>query len=104
MVEILQATTPTFQITVPSFVDLSSVRNLCFSLEQNKVTKINKYSDSLTIDGRVVSVFLTQIETMQLVGGQATIMLNWLYEDGSRGGTYPVTITVIENLLKEVMT
>ena len=104
MVEILQATTPTFILTVPNSVDLSVVRNLCFSLKQNNSVLINKYIDSLTVEGQTVSVFLTQIETLQLSAGQATIQLNWLYNNGTRGGTYEVTITILDNLLKDVMT
>jgi hypothetical protein len=104
MVEILQATTPTFIITVPNYIDLSTVDNLCFSLKQNNNVLIHKYMDSLAVDGQTVSVFLTQLDTLQLSAGQATIQLNWLYGDGTRGGTREEVITVLDNLLKEVMT
>ena len=104
MVEILQATTPTFILTVPNSVDLTTVRNLCFSLKQNNNVLINKFIDALTVESHTVSVFLTQIETLKLSAGQAKIQLNWLWSNGTRGGTYEVTITILENLLKEVMT
>ena len=104
MVEILQATTPTFILTVPNSVDLTTVSNLCFSLKQNNNVLINKFIDALTVEGQTVSVFLTQIETLKLSAGQAKIQLNWLWPNGTRGGTYEVTITILENLLKEVMT
>lgn len=104
MVEILQATTPTFILSVPNFVDLSTVSNLCFSIQQNNSVLINKFIDSLSVEGQTVSVFLTQIDTLQLSAGQAKIQLNWLWPNGTRGGTYEVTITILDNLLKEVMT
>lgn len=103
MVEILQATTPSFVLTIPNSVDLSVMSNLCFTIKQNENVIINKYIDSLTIDGQTVSAFLTQLDTLQLSAGQAKIQLNWLYPNGTRGGTREVVITVLDNLLKEVM-
>ena len=104
MVEILQATTPSFILTIPNSVDLSVMNNLCFSIKQNDNVIIHKFLDSLSVDGQTVSVFLTQLETLQLAAGQAKIQLNWLYPDGTRGATREVVITVLDNLLKEVMT
>lgn len=98
----VQATTPTFILTLPDTVDLSQVANIYFSLRQKNVL-IEKAGDDLTVDGQTVSVYLSQAETLQLVSGAAQIQLNWTYANGSRACSNIVSVQVTENLLKEVV-
>lgn len=98
----VQATTPTFILTLPNTVDLSEVANIYFSLRQNGV-QIEKTGENLTIDGQAVSVYLSQAETLQLISGSAQIQLNWTYPNGARACSNIVSVQVSENLLKEVV-
>ena len=98
----VQATTPTFVLTLPDTVDLSQAANIYFSLRQKNVI-IEKSNDDLTVDGQTVSVYLSQAETLQLVSGAAQIQLNWTYANGSRACSNIVSVQVTENLLKEVV-
>lgn len=98
----VQATTPTFILTLPDTVDLSQAANIYFSLRQKNVI-IEKSNDDLTVDGQTVSVYLSQAETLQLVSGAAQIQLNWTYANGSRACSNIVSVQVSENLLKEVV-
>ena len=59
----VQATTPTFILTLPDTVDLSEVSHLYFTIEQNK-TIVKKQDKDLTVDGQTVQVFLSQQETL----------------------------------------
>ena len=98
----VQATTPTFILTLPDTVDLSQAANIYFTLRQKNVL-VEKASDDLTVDGQTVSVYLSQAETLQLVSGAAQIQLNWTYANGSRACSNIVSVQVTENLLKEVV-
>ena len=98
----VQATTPTFILTLPDTVDLSQAANIYFSLRQKNVL-IEKAGDDLTVDGQTVSVYMSQAETLQLVSGAAQIQLNWTYANGSRACSNIVSVQVTENLLKEVV-
>lgn len=98
----VQATTPTFILTLPNTVDLSEAVNIYFSLRQGK-THIEKTGDALVIDGQTVSVYLSQIETLQLLAGTAQLQLNWTYSHGERACSEIVPVSVTENLLKRVV-
>ena len=98
----VQATTPTFILTLPDTVDLSEVSHLYFTIEQNK-TIVKKQDQDLTVDGQTVQVFLSQQETLQFKTGTANIQLNWTYGNGARGCSNIVQVHVDENLLKKVV-
>lgn len=98
----VQATTPTFILTLPDTVDLSLAANIYFSLKQGNV-EIQKENDALAVEGQTVSVYLTQAETLQLSAGSAQLQLNWTYADGSRACTNVATVQVTSNLLKAVV-
>lgn len=97
-----QATTPTFILTLPEEIDMSSISNMYFSLEQG-ATKLLKTGSALSINGRTISVYLTQDDTVKFNRGHALLQLNWTYGDGSRACSTIVTINVDPNLLREVV-
>ena len=99
----VQATTPTFILTLPNTVDLSLAESVWFSIKQNS-TIVNKTGDSLVIEGQTVSVYLTQEETVQFYNGTAKLQLNWTYPDGSRACSNIVSVPVGDNLIKDVIT
>lgn len=98
----VQATTPTFILTLPDTVDLTIIQNMYFSLEQAN-TKLRKTGNDLSIEGNTVSVYLTQEETLKFNRGYAELQLNWTYPDGHRACSDIVTIPVGPNLIKEVV-
>lgn len=98
----VQATTPTFVLTLPNTVDLSIAQNIYFSIEQGQV-KMMKTGTDLSVDGQNVSVYFSQAETLQFKEGNALIQLNWTYPDGSRACTFIKSIPVGKNLINEVL-
>jgi hypothetical protein len=98
----VQATTPTFILTLPESVDLSGIQHIYFTMEQNK-TLLTKKDNDLVIVGQTVQVFLSQEETLPFKTGTANIQLNWTYGNGARACSDIVTIHVDENLLKKVV-
>ena len=98
----VQATTPTFVLTLPNTVDLTQTHNLYFTMKQGGVS-VQKSTDDLTVDGYTVSVYLSQSETLKVGVGTAQIQLNWTYSDGSRACTNIASVKVDDNLLKEVV-
>lgn len=98
----VQATTPTFILTLPGSVDPSNMENVYFSLVQNNVN-IMKTDQDITIDGQSIYVSLSQVDTVKLIPRTAKIQLNWTYPNGNRACSQIVQINVTENLLKEVV-
>lgn len=98
----VQATTPTFLLTLPSSVDLSLIQTMLFTIEQGGI-EINKSGSDLGIEGQTVSVFLTQQETMRFKKGTAKLQLNWTYSDGKRACSNIANVEVSPNLFMEVL-
>lgn len=98
----VQATTPTFVLTLPQEVDLSQAENVYFTVSQG-MNVLTKTGDSLTIDENVVSVFLSQTETLAFSVGSIELQLNWTYQNGERACTKIKTVEVDKNLLKKVV-
>lgn len=98
----VQATTPTFVLTLPDTVDLTEPIHFYFTLRQGNV-RIEKADTDLVIDGQTISVYLSQAETLTLTPGMVKLQLNWTYANGSRACSNIVSVNVTENLLKEVV-
>ena len=98
----VQATTPTFVLTLPETVDLTEPSHFYFTLRQGNV-RIEKADSDLVIDGQTISVYLSQAETLTLTPGMVKLQLNWTYANGSRACSNIVSVNVTENLLKEVV-
>ena len=98
----VQATTPTFVLTLPQDVDLSEARNVYFTATQSRII-LTKTGEDLTIDRNVVSVYLTQAETLMFSVGKIELQLNWTYPNGERACTNVVSVDVDKNLLKKVV-
>lgn len=98
----VQATTPTFVLTLPDTVDLTEPIHFYFTLRQGNV-RIEKTDSDLVIDGQTISVYLSQAETLTLTPGIVKLQLNWTYTNGSRAASEIVSVNVTENLLKEVV-
>ena len=98
----VQATTPTFTLTLPNSVNLEEAQSVYFTFMQNGLT-ITKTGEDLTIDHNEVEVYFSQADTVQMTVGQARLQLNWVYNGGERACSNIVTIEVTKNLLNEVL-
>lgn len=98
----VQATTPTFILTLPQDVDLSLAHNVYFTITQGKLA-VTKSGEDLSIDENEVSVFMPQEETVLFAAGQCSLQLNWTYQNGERCCTNIVTVEVQKNLVNEVL-
>lgn len=98
----IQATTPTIICRLPEGVDLSLAENIYFTLQQPNML-IRKTGEAVVVDGREVSVYLAQRDTVRIAVGTAKVQLNWTYSDGSRGATREKEINIEPNSLLEVL-
>ena len=98
----VQATTPTFILTLPDTVDLTLAKTIVFTITQGSL-KITKTEEYLTYTEHVVSVYFTQEETLKFTKGTARLQLNWVYPDGKRACSNIATVNVTPNLLPEVI-
>ena len=95
--------TPTITMTFPAEIDFDDMDHIVFTMKQNNRTVIEKWDSQLTISDNVVTVWLSQAETLALSVGEASYQLDWTYpEDANhhvnRGGSDIHTIIITENL------
>lgn len=100
----VQATTPTFVLTLPSTIDLGDADHVVFTIEQDGYSVTKDETSGLTVSANVATVVLTQEDTVAFSKERkARIQLNWTYSDGSRAATDIKEIDVGENLYKDVI-
>lgn len=71
--------TPTFTLTLPEDIDLSFASHIYVTLGRKGKAILQKTEEDLDIDANIVSVFLSQEETLALPAGQVQIQINWTY-------------------------
>lgn len=99
----MQALTTTFTSTFPiQKVNLSLVHSVNFTIVQG-TTKIVKSGNDIDINEQTMSTTLSQEEALRISKGRIAVQWNWLYEDGTRGGSKQKFFDVEDNLYKEVM-
>ena len=104
MTIIMQGSTQTLEITIPSNIDLTNAK-IYFSIEQFEKTILEKTGEDVTYTGSTIYVSLDQIDTLSLEEGDAKIMLNITMGDGAtRIPTYEAPIKVLHNQIKRVLT
>lgn len=80
-----RGTTPTYTFTLHDTVDLSEATNVYVTFSDMKDAEIlTKEGSALTVGTNIVSVFLTQAETLAFPNGRVQVQLNWTYEEGGR--------------------
>lgn len=99
---IKQCLTPTITFELPESVDTSLFQNIYFALRQRSVLII-RTGENIEVDGQNINVFLPQEETVKISKGKAEISLDWTYQNGLRGGTETIEISVDENLIGRVL-
>lgn len=100
----LVASTPQFVLRLPSSVDLSNASDIYFSIKQGNVNLKKHGSVVVLEEPNVVSVELSQVETLMFYEGWAFIQLNWIFENGKRGGSKKKKIWIDDNILREEIT
>lgn len=103
MDRIIIGTTPTitYKFKVVSVVDITKA---ILTIKERGVTIIEKTLAEASIGEDTLSWTLTQQETLNIGVRSASIMLNWLTTDGTRGASKEESITGVNNHIREVMT
>lgn len=97
-----QGTTPTIQITIND-IDLNEMQNIYVVFEQNGYI-LKKESSDLNIEGNIISVSLTQEETLNFKEGTCNIQLRMITKGGVAIASPIKTTKVYRVLNKEVIT
>lgn len=97
-----QGTTPTIQITIND-IDLNEMQNIYVVFEQNGYI-LKKESSDLDIEGNVISVSLSQEETLNFKEGTCNIQLRMITKGGVAIASPIKTTKVYRVLNKEVIT
>lgn len=97
-----QGTTPTIQITIND-IDLNEMQNIYVVFEQNGYI-LKKESSDLNIEGNVISVLLSQEETLNFKEGTCNIQLRMITKGGVAIASPVKTTKVYRVLNKEAIT
>lgn len=97
-----QGTTPTIQITIND-IDLNEMQNIYVVFQQNGYI-LKKESSDLDIEGNVISVSLSQEETLNFKEGTCNIQLRMITKGGVAIASPIKTTKVYRVLNKEVIT
>ena len=96
-----QGTTPTIQITIND-IDLNEMQNIYVVFEQNGYI-LKKKSRDLDIEGNVISVSLSQEESLNFKEGTCNIQLRMITKGGVAVASPIKTTKVYRVLNKEVV-
>lgn len=102
MTKIIIGTTPTITYRF-KVVDVSEITVAILTIKERGVNIIEKTLSDATIGEDSLSWTLTQEETLSIGARTATMMLNWVTEDGTRGASEQVFITGGDNHIREVI-
>lgn len=105
MLQIIRGTTPTIKANVKSDLDLDTITAIwAYIYQRGKVMLNKKLSDvSLDLENRVISIPLTQDDTLGLKAGIYTIFqIRLLLNDGTAlASTEEAGITDVQQIYKE---
>lgn len=97
-----QGTTPTIQITIND-INLNEMQNIYVVFEQNGYI-VKKESSDLNVEGNIISVLLSQEETLNFKEGTCNIQLRMITKGGVAIASPIKTTKVYRVLNKEVIT
>lgn len=103
MTRIIIGTTPTIKYTF-KVVPVSSITDAILTIKERGVNIIEKTLSDATVGEDTISWTLTQEETLAIGVKSASIMLNWLTADGTRGASHEEVVNGVNNHIREVMT
>lgn len=99
----IRGTTPTVTLRIPSR-DLRECDIVVTIRNINRT--IHKKNEDMEIeydDGTILSILMTQEETLAFAEGQAFVQVNWLYPSGTREATNIAEIYIGKQLYGQVM-
>ena len=105
MAKVVRLTTPTFIFRTEGNVDLTLAAEVHVTFSSYGVL-LDKTGDDLDVSAQEISVYMSQADTYKLKPGRCEVMINWIYENGSRGSNdpeHPIIFTVDKNLLDRVI-
>ena len=101
-----RGTTPTFTLTLPDTVDLSTAENVYVRISKpNFAPILTKEDEDMVINQNVIELYLTQEETLKLEKDNL-IQVNWVYREGNhirRACSDIAPIRAKANLINEVL-
>lgn len=111
MAQIIRGTTPTIEFKFKQ-VDAADLITAILTIKQSGTVLIEKEMDVATVipastdppTQSSISWELSQEECLTLAYGRATIMLNWLTADGTRGASNEYSVDIVQNHIPEVIT
>lgn len=95
-----RGTTPTLTLTLPEGTDFTGATVYVTLSDENRNVIIT--TTDVDIDDNVISLFLTQEQTLSLPG-TVLIQVNWTYGDRLRACTNIVSFDTKKNLINEVL-
>ena len=103
----IRGTNPTLTLTVgPDTLDLEQADAVYVTIKRGATT-VTKSGEDISVDGNVVSCWLTEAESLSVSEGAASIQVNWTYtENGEerRAASVVVGINIGRQLLLEELT
>lgn len=99
---IARGTTPTFELSFPNTVNLNDASNIYVTFSKNNI-RITKSGSEIQNSQRVITVMLSQEDTLKLGTGMVEIQANWTYGDGLRAASNIVPYEFTRQLLTEVL-
>lgn len=96
-----KGTTPTFVLTFED-IDLTTAAHVYVTFKGAGGT-VTKSDDDLTVTETMISVYLSQAETLALSKGAVAIQANWTFDGGDRAASEIVNYSLSENLLPKVV-
>ena len=102
MTKIIIGTTPTITYRF-KVVDVADITVAILTVKERGVNIIEKTLSDATIGEDSLSWTLTQEESLSIGARTATMMLNWVTEDGTRGASEQVFVTGGDNHIREVI-
>lgn len=100
--QIIIGTTPTVCITLEDGVNFTENESIIATIKQgNRASVIS--GDRIEINGNQVFVFPVQKDTIRFREGDATLQLNWVYADGTRGAIFQIELELLPNDYRKVI-
>lgn len=96
--QLIRGTTPTIQITVQTEIDLHQVAEVWIYISQQNKVKVDKQLEDVIFDyeERMMTVTLTQTDTLALKEGDALFQIRMLMNDDKALATIASKVTVKE--------
>jgi hypothetical protein len=94
--QLIRGTTPTIVITVQTEIDLHQVSEVWIYISQQNKVRVDKQLDDVTFDyeHRIMSVTLSQDDTLALKEGEALFQIRLLLVDGTALATLASKVDV----------